>query len=357
MNWVYRNYKRIIFWVIAWTLAAYLFFIIRTVGTQGEVAGNFLTDSPFFYNILPLTLSGILLALLFIIMEAVTNQPRIRKRSFRWIIVIKLISFAVMSYLVVLLSMILGRIGNTEGLSLLRPREVFLTPAYQVILLYITLVGGLFSFLELIDRKLGPDTLFYLIVGKYYHPKQEQRIFLFLDMESSTTIAEELGHIRYSQLLQDCFADLTQVVLDTEANIYQYVGDEAILQWLPEKGLRENRCIKAFFLYEAILQERAGYYQSQYGLLPKFKGGMHMGDITRAEVGVIKQELAFHGDTINTTARIQSLCSKLEKDFLISEAVLSSIAPDKAFKIEPAGQEQLKGKKKMVSLSSVQRSD
>ena len=63
------------------------------------------------------------------------------------------------------------------------------------------------------------------------HVKEEERIFLFLDMRSSTHIAESLGAMKYSQLVQDCFADLYQAVQQTGAHIYQYVGDEAVLTW------------------------------------------------------------------------------------------------------------------------------
>ncbi|MHA1992727.1 MAG: hypothetical protein ACW98A_17360 [Candidatus Hodarchaeales archaeon] len=62
------------------------------------------------------------------------------------------------------------------------------------------------------------------ILGKYHHPKEEKRTFMFMDLKSSTTYAEKLGHIEYNKLIQDCFFDLTDVVAENNANIYQYVG-------------------------------------------------------------------------------------------------------------------------------------
>jgi adenylate cyclase len=35
-----------------------------------------------------------------------------------------------------------------------------------------------------------------------------------------------------------------------------------------------------------------------------------MGKVTAVEVGEIKRDIAYHGDTLNITARIQSICNK-----------------------------------------------
>ena len=66
---------------------------------------------------------------------------------------------------------------------------------------------------------------------------------MFLDLKSSTTHAEQLGHIKYSQLIQDCFYELTEVVTRREAQIYQYVGDEIVLTWPYEKGIKNKSSV------------------------------------------------------------------------------------------------------------------
>jgi adenylate cyclase len=37
--------------------------------------------------------------------------------------------------------------------------------------------------------------------------------------------------IRYSKLIQECFAELTDPVLQIKGQIYHYVGDEAVITW------------------------------------------------------------------------------------------------------------------------------
>ncbi|HRD52110.1 MAG TPA: adenylate/guanylate cyclase domain-containing protein, partial [Flavobacteriales bacterium] len=61
-------------------------------------------------------------------------------------------------------------------------------------------------------------------IGRYRQPRQELRIFMFLDMRSSTSIAEDLGHVRYFQLINELFQDITDPIVYSRGEIYQYVG-------------------------------------------------------------------------------------------------------------------------------------
>ena len=118
---------------------------------------------------------------------------------------------------------------------------------------------------------------------------------MFLDLRSSTTIAEKLGHEKYSRLMQDCFNDLG-VVIENDAEIYQYVGDEAVLTWSMEGGLKDQNCIRAFFTFKERLERKSEYYQSTYGVQPEFKAGVNGGSVIVTEVGKYKKEIAYYGD-------------------------------------------------------------
>ena len=66
-------------------------------------------------------------------------------------------------------------------------------------------------------------------MSKHLKPKDEKRIFMFLDLKSSTTIAEEIGHRRYFEFISDFIADVTTPILNNHGEIYQYVGDEIVI--------------------------------------------------------------------------------------------------------------------------------
>ena len=175
---------------------------------------------------------------------------------------------------------------------------------------------------------------------------------MFLDLKSSTSYAEEYGHIKYSQLVQDCFYDLTDIVYKRCAKIYQYVGDEVILTWKVDNGTENNNCIKAFFDFDRALKRRKEYYDNKYGILPEFKAGVHYGNVVVTEIGGAKEEIAYHGDTINTAARIQGKCNELKQELLISERLKNKVRST-GFEFDKLGSIELKGKEQQVLLYGV----
>ena len=175
---------------------------------------------------------------------------------------------------------------------------------------------------------------------------------MFLDLRSSTEMAEKLGHLKYSQMIQDCFSDLA-VVAKTQAQIYQYVGDEAVLTWPSKLGIHNHNCIQAFFDFKQRIDSREEYYLAKYGQKPFFKAGINMGKVMVAEVGQTKKEIAYHGDTINTAARIQGMCNEYDSELLISEQLKEALGPHDRYGKQHIGDIPLKGKRDHVALYAV----
>ena len=205
-----------------------------------------------------------------------------------------------------------------------------------------------------VSRLLGKGVLSKLLLARYHKPVEENRIIMFLDLTSSSQIAESLSPQQYSELLKDFFLDLDDAITETKGFVFQYVGDEVVVIWNPHDGIKNNNCIKSFFLGEKIIESKKGKYLAKYGIVPSFKAGIHHGKIVITEIGGTKQELAYHGDTINTAARIRSTCHALNSDLLIS-AELLSILPniDSEYDVESVGLSEFKGKKNVIGLFSV----
>jgi adenylate cyclase len=223
--------------------------------------------------------------------------------------------------------------------------------------IYAGVCAYIFEILRAIDQKLGPGNLWKLMIGEFSKPKEMERIFMFLDLKGSTTWAERLGHIKYSELIQDCFHDIS-VVRNHGAEIFQYVGDEVVLVWKPAQGLSSFNCIEAYFSFMNRIHEKKDYYLKEYGMLPFFKAGVHIGQIVLAEVGEIKREIAYHGDTINTASRIQKTCNEFNQSLVISDKLWSSFHTElskQEYDIEPLGSVLLKGKDNHVSIMGVSK--
>ena len=173
-------------------------------------------------------------------------------------------------------------------------------------------VVGMASALEI--RTLhNRGELFRFLTGGYRYPKEEARIFLFADMVGSTTLAEQLGNMRYSSLVRECLRDTSEAILAWGGDVYQFAGDGVIVTWQRENGLKNAGCIQCFFEMVAELEKRANTYQERYGTVPKLRGGIHGGEVVTTWVGEAKKELAFHGDALNTTARIEALLPRGER--------------------------------------------
>ncbi|GAA4278596.1 adenylate/guanylate cyclase domain-containing protein [Aquimarina mytili] len=225
--------------------------------------------------------------------------------------------------------------------------------SFWATILYIVMVSFVFSFIKIATEKFGKGVFLKMLLGKYKNPQEERRIFMFLDLKDSTTIAENLGHFKYSQFIQDCFYDLNEVVPKYDAEIYQYVGDEAVLSWPYKKGLANNNCIDLFFAFQQKKQSKSQYYLDKYGIVPEFKAGLHGGTLMVTEVGVIKKEIAYHGDVINTSARIQAECNKHHVLLLISEKLLKDLKISKHLSSTFLGSVLLKGKQEKVNIHTI----
>ncbi|MEM1323585.1 MAG: adenylate/guanylate cyclase domain-containing protein [Bacteroidota bacterium] len=205
-----------------------------------------------------------------------------------------------------------------------------------------------------VNDKYGSGNFLKLITGHYHRPIVEQRIFMFLDIRSSTTIAEKIGHIRYFRLLNDFFRDITNPIIYTGGEIYQYVGDEVIVSWPMERGLRNANSLHCFFRILKEIDKRSEIYKRRYGLVPAFKAGLHCGEVTTGEIGVIKKDIVFSGDVLNTAARIQESCNKYGVNILLSKFLLDKLPLQKGgFEATRIGDIDLKGRRQSVILYTV----
>ncbi len=218
---------------------------------------------------------------------------------------------------------------------------------------FFVIASTLYHFIKQVDKKFGHEILYQYITGKYFRPKEENRIFMFLDLKGSTTIAEELSHVLYSQLIQDCFAELTLPLLKNKGQVYQYVGDEVVITWKIKEGLKNANCIKFYFDFIKRLNDKKDYFVQSYNTLPIFKAGLSSGFVSVAEVGELKTEIAYHGDVLNTAARIQEKCNEFDKRLLVSETIKNHFNNQKGFTFELIGNILLKGKKEQITIYDV----
>ena len=199
-----------------------------------------------------------------------------------------------------------------------------------------------------INDKYAPGVFIDILAGKYIRPKVENRIIMFIDLKDSTPIAEKLGHNQYFLFIRECIYHLSLALIEHGGIIYQYVGDEIVVSWKYSKhNIKE--CLASVIAARKNIQKNSERFRRLYGMVPEFHIGIHTGDVTVGEIGVIKKDLAMSGDTMNTTARIRSACTEFSRKFVVSKdfAEKSNL---KDWQMESLGIAELKGKADGVEL-------
>jgi adenylate cyclase len=202
-----------------------------------------------------------------------------------------------------------------------------------------------------VNSLLGQGVLFNFIAGRYRKPRIEERVLLFIDMTSSTAIAESLGETGFLDFLNRFVAAITAPILEQRGTIHKYVGDEIIVAWPLAAGLRDCRCVRACFDALAELDATADASIRDFGRRADFRAALHCGPVVIGELGIVKMEIALLGDTMNTAARMQQACRDTGHRVLASAALLdrlSGLPPGIAMR--SIGSLRLRGKENAIEL-------
>lgn len=253
-------------------------------------------------------------------------EPYFRKRPFWYIVVIRAILYTVLIafWLIALNGLRNWLLFEVDFLTGVRgylsdPVWRFNLPVVFTLML---LAVGLFQISTLHRR----GELLNFILGRYHQPREEKRFFCFVDLKDSTAIAERLGNLAFGAFLKDYYADLTEAIRRTDAEVYQYIGDEIVLSWSYADARKDRRILDCFILMVRSIAKKKKHYLEKYGCYPQFKAGLHGGPCLITWVGEIKKEIVYVGDVLNTASRIQGECNRLGETFLISGEVVEQLA-------------------------------
>ena len=289
------------------------------------------------------------------------NGQLFRRKSFRFAMLTTagayIVIFVIITVFVTLFS-VRAEFGNQVfSLEALRfGMQLLFNPVTITLFIMWGAITLLTLFLLQVNDKFGPGILGKFLMGKYHRPRKEQRIFMFLDMRSSTTIAEKIGNEKYFNLLKDLISDITSPILNNAGEIYQYVGDEIVVSWPMKKGIHNANFLHCFFQIQKKLGDMGPLYEKKYGLIPELKAGLHYGQVMAGEIGSIKKDIIYSGDVLNTTARIQEQCNQYEVDLLISRETFDLIPDPETYELLPLGSIELRGKQRKIHLNTIKTS-
>ena len=274
------------------------------------------------------------------------------RRMRRLPVALVMLASALEILLVVLAGLAVGRVSS----ALVRgvPVEI----GYQVSSVVFSLaVSAVFVAGTTVDRILGGQVLFGLLTGRYLRPRREQRAFLFGDLAGSTHLAESLGDERFHRFLDEVFCALAEPVARYRGTIYRYVGDETIVTWRLHAGGHALRALHCALACCEVLAQQAPRFEAAYGVRPRMRFALHTGPVVTGEMGDLKREIVYLGDTVNTASRLVELAKQVDRDLLLSGALLDRVELPEGLAVQPIESVVLRGKSQAVRVYAAAPSD
>jgi class 3 adenylate cyclase len=231
----------------------------------------------------------------------------------------------------------------------------WLTHDFPRIIAFSLILSGVFGAIYELVRLIGGRVLLNVILGRYRHPTREERMLMFLDLAGSTTLAEALGEVRMQELLTRFFFDIDAPIAAHGGEVHAYVGDEVIVTWPLTPESSPGRSLDCFFAVADRIEESAESYRREFGSVPRFRAGLHVGPVVISECGDSHRQIAYFGDAMNVTARLQEYCKAAGRNLLVSADLLNRVRPSPELRIIPLGLASLRGRAAAVEIFAVER--
>jgi adenylate cyclase len=63
-----------------------------------------------------------------------------------------------------------------------------------------------------------------------------------------------------------------------------------------------------------------------FGFVPNFHAAYHVGKVIRGEIGDIKSQFVFHGETMFVGSKMEKECSRIGYELLISASLMNQLS-------------------------------
>ena len=215
-------------------------------------------------------------------------------------------------------------------------------------------ISALAAFVFRVRDLIGPRVFANLLIGRYHRPISEERIFLFLDVKGSTRFAEQHGDLAAQRYLGAIFSALALPVHRSRGSIDDYIGDMALVSWTMDRGTRDASCLRCVFDFRKVIADGAERWVSEFGQIPEFRAALHCGSVVTAEIGLERHKIAYFGDTLNTTSRLETVAKELAVSNLVSGDLLDKIGrlPDDVI-VEDLGLRTVRGRHEPLRILAV----
>ena len=136
--------------------------------------------------------------------------------------------------------------------------------------------------------------------------------------------------------------DISKPITDHGGAIYLYKGDGLIAIWDWREAVHDDKILRAIDAVFAAVRREHGRYMSQFGVVPRFRIGVHGGDVVVSEQGDTKRSIGIYGSTINIASRMEEAAKAHGVACAISGDVAQALS-SAADRLHPIGSDKIKG--------------
>lgn len=172
---------------------------------------------------------------------------------------------------------------------------------------------------------------------------------MFCDVKDFTTISEKSDPEQLVNNLNELFNEIVNIVFENNGTVDKFIGDCVMAYWGEPIASEED----AFMAVKTALEIKKRVNElklaniKQNKIMLDVKMGINSGDALLGLIGSNKiMSYTAMGDAVNTASRLESSCSKLKRDILISKSTYEKVK-DKIIAID-VGKIGVKGKDEQI---------
>jgi class 3 adenylate cyclase len=117
----------------------------------------------------------------------------------------------------------------------------------------------------------------------------------------------------------------------------------------------DGDCLRCPFIAAELIEERRDHYLARYNSVPTFRASLHYGEIVAGEIGDVRREIAYVGDTLNSAARLLEAAKEMGRDVLASEDLLGQAALPDGITAEKLPTLSVRGRARPLGVSALAR--
>ncbi len=157
-----------------------------------------------------------------------------------------------------------------------------------------------------------------------FHGSLHEVAVLFCDLRGFTSFSEKLSPREVVTFLNDYYAIMTDVILEHQGSVNQFVGDEIFAAFgapedMANKELAAVHCALDMLDQLEVLNQK---YRDRFESDVQVGIGINYGEVVAGNLGSTERiDYSLTGDTVNTGKRIETLSKDTPNSIFVSESV------------------------------------